>query len=178
MRGEQHGTATPAELLDDAPQLPPRLRVQSRRRLVQEQQIRIAHERASNGQALPLPAGELAHPCRTLLLERDQGQYLVHAPAAPVEAPEQAHHLFHLELLGQLGLLKLSTHALTQLGFVAIPGQPQHFHLASVRLSQTLEDLDGRRFAGTIGTEHAEALTPAYIQVDAGHGGNVSVALH
>ena len=44
--------------------------IEARRRLVEEEDLRIADERAGDGEALPLPAGELADPGVALLLER------------------------------------------------------------------------------------------------------------
>src|SRR6185369_11788981 len=62
MRREQRGAALPAKRLDQVPELPPRLRVQARRGLVEEQQLGIVDERARERQALALPTGQLDDP--------------------------------------------------------------------------------------------------------------------
>ena len=43
-----------------AAHLHPKLRVEVRQRLVEQEHLRIAHDRAPHGDPLPLPAGELA----------------------------------------------------------------------------------------------------------------------
>ena len=57
VRGEEHGLAALLEPLHHIPELPPRLRVESSGRLVEEQQVRIGNERARHREALLLAAG-------------------------------------------------------------------------------------------------------------------------
>ena len=62
VRGQQDGAALGAEAVEDVPQLPPRLRIEAGRRLVEEQQVGVAGQRAGHRQALLLPARQLADP--------------------------------------------------------------------------------------------------------------------
>ena len=57
------------QLVHQVPQMPPRLRIEPRRRLVQKQQLRIAHQRRRHRQPLLLPAGEPAHARLPLLFQ-------------------------------------------------------------------------------------------------------------
>ena len=60
----------------------PALRVQARRRLVQEEDLRVSRQRAGDRQPLALPAGELAHARVALLLERKIAQGFLGIAAA------------------------------------------------------------------------------------------------
>src|ERR1051326_8126414 len=60
VRGDENGAATGLEGAQDVPDVPPRLRIESGRRLVEEEQFRIADERTGNRESLLLAAGELA----------------------------------------------------------------------------------------------------------------------
>ena len=75
--GEQHRAAAGLEALDQLPDLEARLRVEAGGRLVEEEQLRVGHQGAGQGQALPLAARELADPRPALLLELDDGDDLV-----------------------------------------------------------------------------------------------------
>ena len=59
----------------------------------------------------------------------------------------------------------------------AAPAEAEHLDLAGVRLEQPLEDLDGRRLAGAVRAEQAEALAGRDLEVEAGDGDDVAVAL-
>src|SRR6266516_654974 len=71
-RREQHGPAVGAETADDLPQLAARLRVESRRRLVEKQELRHTHQRALDRETLLLPARQRHDARLALFLELDQ----------------------------------------------------------------------------------------------------------
>ena len=143
---------------DPLPELEPALRVEARRRLVEEEDLRVARERAGDGQALALAAGELADARVALLLEREVGQQLLGIAAARVERAEELERLEDRELLGEPALLERDAEPLAQLPLVAAPAPAEDRDLARVGPRQALEDLDRRRLAGAVGPEQAEAL--------------------
>jgi hypothetical protein len=51
----------------------------------------------------------------------------------------------------------------------------EHGHLAAVAVTVALQDLDGRRFPGSVRSEQGEHLTPRDREVDAVHGAFRSV---
>ena len=69
VRRQQDRPAGLLEFLDQVPQLPPCLRIETGRRFVEKEQIGIADERAGEREALLLAAGQIADPGRALLLE-------------------------------------------------------------------------------------------------------------
>ena len=64
-----------------------------------------------------------------------------------------------------------------QRAVVRAPAQAEHFDVARVRLEQPLEDLDGRRLAGAVRAEQAEALARPHLEVEARDGHDVAIAL-
>ena len=160
------------------PELAPRLRIEARGGLVEKQQVRLAHQRAGQRQALLLPARELADPGAALLVELDELQHLVDRPAALAERAEEADGLLDRQLLGELRLLELDAEPLAQLAI--LPGAPalaEQLDLALVGRGQPFEDLDGRRLAGAVGAEQAEALAAADLEIEAVDGDDVAEAL-
>ena len=70
--GQEDGSAARAKAVQHAPELSARLRVEAGRRLVEEEHIGTADERAGDGEPLLLPAGERAEPRVALRLELDE----------------------------------------------------------------------------------------------------------
>jgi len=60
------------ELVDEIPELPAGLRIEPRRRFVEEQEVRIADERAREREALLLSPGEYSDPRVPLFLKLNQ----------------------------------------------------------------------------------------------------------
>src|SRR5262249_13001170 len=150
---QQYGTALLTERPDDVPELPTRLRVEPGCRLVEEQELRIANQRAGDREALWLAAGELADPCFGFLFERDAGNGFVGFEPAVVEAAKQRERLANRELLRQLGFLQRDADTLADVAVLSAPVHPEDFDFAGRRLQQSFDDLDGRRLTGPIGTQ-------------------------
>ena len=71
VRRQQDGAPGGLEARDVLPELQAALRVEARRRLVEEEHLRIARQRAGDREPLALAAGELADARVALLLERE-----------------------------------------------------------------------------------------------------------
>jgi len=89
--------------------------VQRRRRLVQEHDVRVVHQRARDGQPLPLAAGELRLLRPRLVGETDQLQHLVDPRGPnPVEGTEGLQLLTRGQLLEEGRRLQLHADARQQ----------------------------------------------------------------
>ena len=77
-RRHSHPAVQPLQL---GPHLDPQLRVEVRQRLVQEEHLRLAHQRASHRDALPLPPGELSGTPAEQVLQAEHPTHLVDAAA-------------------------------------------------------------------------------------------------
>jgi hypothetical protein len=86
--GEQYGAALGLELLDQVPELAAGLGVETGGRLVEEEQLRIAHQGAGQGHPLLLPARELADSAAPLLVELHLPDHRIYRRPAMVEAAE------------------------------------------------------------------------------------------
>src|SRR2546428_213859 len=78
MGGQEHAAAPSPEGGDDVPQLATGLRVETRGRLVEKQELGTAHQGARDGEALLLPTRQLVHPGPALFLEFHQRQHVIH----------------------------------------------------------------------------------------------------
>ena len=82
VRGQHDRAARASKAQHQLPQLAARLRIQPGGRLVEEQDVGLAHQRARDRQPLPLAARQLADPRVALLRQLDVGQQR-RRPAAP-----------------------------------------------------------------------------------------------
>jgi hypothetical protein len=94
-----------------------------------------------------------------------------------VEAAEKSKRFEDGQLVGELRLLELDAEPLPQRVRVALPAHAEHFHLAGIGSCQALADLDRRRLAGAVGSDQAEALARADLEIDAVNGDDVVVLL-
>src|SRR4051812_41602760 len=164
--GGQHCRATRRlELVDQVPQLPPRLGIQSRRRFIEKEQVRIADDRAGEGQALLLAAGQLADASVALFIELDAGDHLIDLRAGLVEAAKETQRLVDRELFTQLRVLQLYPKPLTETLFVVFPGHAEDRDFAFVGLEQPFADFYGRRLARAVRPKKAEALSGGDLEV-------------
>src|SRR5689334_11194351 len=100
--GQKHRAATRTKFLDDVPQRKTCLRIETSRRFVQEQKLRVTNERARNGESLFLTTREFAHTCVSFLLERDSMDNLINIVTALIKAAKQPQGLDDRHLLRQL----------------------------------------------------------------------------
>ena len=75
VRGQHHGPPLGADLPQQVPQVPPGLRVQRPGRLVEEQHLRVVHQRARDRQPLRLAAGQLFGAGTRLVVEPDDAEH-------------------------------------------------------------------------------------------------------
>ncbi len=167
--GQQDGAALLPERPDDVPQLTARLRVEARRRLVEEQHLGIADERARDGEALLLSARELADPDVGLFLERHARDGFVRRDPLAIEAAKQRQRFADRELVRELGLLQRDADPLADVVVLPAPAHAEDFDLAGRRVEQSLDDFDGGRLAGAVRPQQAEALAPLDGEVQAAH---------
>jgi hypothetical protein len=158
VRRQQDGAAVATERPQRLPQLAARLRVQTRGRLVEKQQLRTAGKRAGQREPLFLPAGQFAGAAGALRLQLDDLQQRIDGRTAVVEGSEQPERLLDRQLVRKLRFLKLDAKPLPQFSLVGAPAHSQHFDLTGVGRDEPLENLDSRRLAGAVRPEQAEAF--------------------
>ena len=163
------GASRLLEPLHQVPQVPPRLRIEPGRRLVQKQQLRVAHQRARHRQPLLLPAGEPADARPPLFFELRRPDRFIHREAAPKKTAKQPQHFFHRQLVRKLRLLQLNPDSLPQLLRARLPVQAQQLHQAFVRRGQPFANFNGRRLPRPVRPQQSETLPLRHFQIQPIH---------
>jgi hypothetical protein len=107
MRRHDNRFTAVTEPFDDAPDVVPGLRIKAGGRLVQEQDLRVVHQRQADAEALFLPAGEFAHPAAAFIGEGDLLQNLAGGHRLPVIAAEEVDGLPDADIVVEAGGLEL-----------------------------------------------------------------------
>ena len=150
VRGQHDGAAVlVAVRADHVPQRASRLGIESRRRLVEEEQLGSPGERGRHREALPLSARKVRVAGVGLLLELHERDQLHDRPTRLVEPGEQRAELGDGLLLEQPRVLERHADTRADLLRVAPPVQPQHLDDAFGRVEQAFADLHGGRLART-----------------------------
>ena len=166
VRGQHDGAAVlVAVRADHVPQRASRLGIESRRRLVEEQQLGSPGERGRHREALPLSARKVRVAGVGLLLELHERDQLLDRPTRLVEPGEQRAELGDGLLLEQPRVLERHADTRADLLRVAPPVQPQHLDDAFGRVEQAFADLHGGRLARTVRAEQPEDLAALDRQV-------------
>ena len=126
VRGEYGGASLATAIADDLPHLPPRVGIEAGGRLVEKQQLRIAHQGHGHGQPLLLPAREVLDPRVRLLLQRNPGDGGRRLDAVAIESCERGSRSRDRELVGKTRFLQRDADAAAnRLRIVAPPRMPR-----------------------------------------------------
>src|SRR5262249_16937888 len=134
-REEHRPTARPI-LFNNIPQLQASLRIETGCRLIEEEKVRIADERACHGEPLLLATRKFADASLSFLIEGDDTDHFINRSPGMIKAPEQSHGLFYGQLVSELSLLQLSTKMLSKLAIVIAPCHTEDLDHATIGLRQ------------------------------------------
>ena len=151
-------TPSRADVLDELPRIAPRLRVETRRELVEDGDLRFADQRERDGQALLLAARQLPELGLPLVGEPEVPEQLVAVARVRVERGVEVDGFTDPELILKLTLLKLDADDAPKRVAVVPRLEPEDADRAGIRRSQPADGLDRRRLAGTVGAEDGEDL--------------------
>src|SRR5690606_31344296 len=154
-----------------------RLRVEARRRLVEDRRLGPPDDAERDVEPAALAAGELARARAGLLAQPDGVDHLVGVARSRVERREVPHELGDRELGLVARVLQHDAEARAPGPSCGLRVLAEHAVLARVAVAEPLEDLDGRRLAGAVRAEDREDLAALDPQVDAVHGALGAVAL-
>jgi hypothetical protein len=174
--GEQDGLAERAQVLDRAPAAAARLGIETGRRLVEEDQVRVAREREGQVEAAALAAGEPAHLRVLVLVELDDAEQVAGGAGVGVVRAPAVDQLFDPGLAGEAALLQDDADPLAELGRLRLRVHAEDGDGAAGPPAEALEDLDGGGLARAVGAEEAEDLAAAHVEVDAAQHLTVAVA--
>src|SRR5262249_11306831 len=159
------------------PRRPPGAGIEPRRRLVEEDELRIPDERKPEVEPPLLPARKGADADIGLLREPDDLDDLIHV-ARPLVVPGQgAQRLPRRQVRVDRRRLRPGAEPLAP----RLPGSlrvgAEHLDVAGAAVAIALEDLDRRRLAGAVRTEQAEDLSGPDLEVDPAQCLDAAVAL-
>ena len=166
VRREHDRRAVAVESADEVPELPSRDRIESGRRLVEEEDLRATDEPQSDVEAAALPTGEAGDLVVRLLGQADGGDELVDIGRVRVDVRELAHGLGHGEVGAVGGLLEDDADAGPERGGSAVGDESEDGDLPGRRLQGPVEHVDRRRLPCPIGSEEAVAFADADREVD------------
>ena len=109
--------------------------------------------------------------------EPDERDHLVDVARVRVHAGEVRDRLADLDVPVQPGALQHDPDARAQRSRALAGIEAEHGDLAGAAVAVALEDLDGRRLAGAVGTEQPEDLAALHGEVDPADGLEVAVGL-
>ena len=161
MRGDEQRHAHARELKQQVPQLPPRHRINARRRLVEEQHAWFVHQRAGHRQPLPPAARKQRGPAMQVRFEMRKRDQFVAPPqqrraAQSIEAPIKHQVFVHGQFVVKRKFLRhVTDERFDAVGFArhVVPGNGR---AAVVRLQQPAQHADDRGFAGPVGSQKTE----------------------
>ena len=166
-----------AQVADDVPQRPAGGRVETRRGLVEEDQLRVVHQRECDREALLLAARQLLGPRVAALAEPEQLDQLVGRAGLLVEAAEQVDDLGDGQLRVHRRRLEADPDPRLQLVGAGGDVDAEDHRLTAIGAAEALQDLDRRGLAGAVRPQQAEDLAAGDVEVDAVHRDEVAVVL-
>ncbi len=169
VRRQQDRLALAQQALQAFPHQVARLRIESRRRLVEEQQVGVVDQRARQAEPPLHAARQLARPGTGLRLQRGELEQardaLLHHRARQAEVAPVDEQVLGA---GEVGVeaVELGDDADARLGLAHAlrDRQAERLDRAGVGRDQTERHAQRRRLAGAVGADHAEALAGLDVQ--------------
>jgi hypothetical protein len=169
MRGEKNRPTGSAEFFYQCPELSPRLRIESSRRLIEKQKLGISDESTRNSKPLFLSSGQRAYTRFGFFAKLHDIDHFLDGASVPVEASKKLERLRNRQLFGELRVLKLNTEPLAKRFAIVLPLHSEYFEVPGITFQQPFTDFDSGGLPGAIGAEQAEALACFDLEVEAVH---------
>jgi len=173
--GEQDGSPAGAELLDQFPELPARLRIEPGRRFIEKEELRLADKRTGKREPLFLPARKLADARARFLLELNELDDGIRRRSLAVKATKDLYRLRHGKLIGKLRLLQRDPEPFSQISTVPFPSPSKNFDIATIRGGKPFADLDGRRLPGAVRPEQPKTLPLQHLEIEPIHRDHIAI---
>ena len=178
--GHQDRRAPRAQVVDQRPQLRADLRIEPDGRLVEQHQGRLVQQAAGQEQAAAHPARELVHRVLAPRLQARQVEPALDRGPHVLDAVQAGEHR-EVVLDGHVDVevVELRHYAHLGPGGLGLARQlvAEHAQLTLVGDRLAGEQPHGRRLAGAVGTEQAEADAARHLEVQPVHGGDVAEPL-
>src|SRR5688572_16772067 len=165
MRREEDRLPAMANVAHELPDRASRLRVESGRQLIEEDDVRIINQRQCNEQALLLSARQ-RHELRIALLHEAEllEESFAIRDRPPIQGGPQMHRFPNFDALLELSLLQLCTYPLLQRVDVAKWIESEHGDRSTIRSPQSLNALHRRRLSGAVRADEPEDLAVEHVE--------------
>src|SRR3979411_3286912 len=156
MRGQEDGFAKLRKVLDDLPEMPPGVRIETSSRLIKEQDFRVAGQSNPDIKPAFLPSGELVDLRLPLLLEPYECDHLIQRSRMRIKAP------VHVDRLGdgQVGVytrrLQDDPHLFPEPAGMGRGIDAKHRDSSGIAGAESLQDLNGRGLARAVRPEQGK----------------------
>src|SRR5262249_4339136 len=177
---DENGDALAREVVDHLPELAARVRIDTRGRLVEQQQLRLVRHAGGERQPLLPAAGERAGQ---LVLAALEAEALDDRLGARRQRPDAVHAadefevLAHRQVLVEAEALRHVADAPLDLGGLRADVEAEALARAGIRREQAAEHADRRRLAAAVGPEEAEDHAARHLDGEVLHHGLVAEAL-
>jgi hypothetical protein len=166
VRRQEDASPQRAQAADRLPRLPPRCGIESRRRLVEEDELRVADQREGEVETAQLPARQRAYALVATSFEPHEFDDLFGRSRPGVVAGEDLEDLAHREQVVDGGRLEHDSDACTKRRPGPARVVAEDAHVAGISPPVALEDLDGRRLPGAVRAEEREDLAGLHSEGD------------
>ena len=177
VRGQQDGALLVAKGADERVDLVTRLRVETARRLIQEQELRIVDQREREREALLLPAGKPGIVLVAPVPKLEPFEQWPRVRRARVEGAEEGDRLANRDLVRQVRRLETDPDAVLEAVLLRLGIPSEHRDLAGATRAQPFQNLDGGGFSSAVRSEQTEDLARLYLEVDALYGFETLIGL-
>ena len=174
--GEQDRVSLLLHAGDLAAQVAAGLRIEARRRLIEEHQLRCVDEGQRQREPLALTARERVERGIRLLGQREARQQRVGLGPNPVERSEQPDRLARRDPALQRRGLQRRANALPHLAGMPARVDAANLDAPRIRRAQADHAFEGGGLAGAVGTNQAEDLAVFNVEADAARRVDVAVA--
>ncbi len=178
MGGQEDSAPLLPHLKDRLVQVAAGLRVEPGGRLIEEDDLRLVHEREGQREPLPLPGRERVERGVPLLREREPLEEFPGVRAPGVERAEQFHRLPRRDLILQSRGLQHHADPLLDLAGLGEGVQPAQTDRASVRLPKPDRAFDDGGLSRPVPAEQAKYLPLRNLEAHPAHGLDRAVAFH
>src|SRR2546425_6474465 len=177
MGGEDDGRAAFLDAANQLPEVSASLRIESGRRLVEEENLGSVDEGGRDGKTLSLTPRERLLLLPRALLEVDRAQERERVDVESVAGSEELDGLPRGEVVRERAPLQLHPDPPLDAGRIGENVDAGDRGRAGIGAPQALEDLDRRRLAGAVRAEEPEHLAGLDVEADTADGLDLAVAL-
>jgi hypothetical protein len=172
---QQDGAAGLLKNADDVPKLAAALWIKPGGGFVEKKNFRIAHERGSHCQTLPLSSGKFADSGICLLGKLQFFQHFGRRTRTTIEAGKKIQGFADGKFFRKARFLQRDAKQFPKFALIGLPVAPENRDLTRGGIEQAFKNFNRRGLAGTVRTEQAETFARLNLEIEPADGFNFAV---